>query len=182
MRLMVGHRAGGVVIALAVGVSLVGTAFAQEEPPFIPASAGVVTGEVDRCLNGAETPASQVAIGIDGGASNMARSDINGQFVIALPPGQYTVIALADDGSFANRYYVPVEAGQALDIGILDLGGGLAGCAPDADLTAPVLPTFTPVPTAVPAVPTPTPEPTSPPPTATPVPAPPPPEPTPAAD
>lgn len=133
--------------------------------------AGLIMGEVDRCINGAETPASQVAVGVAGGSGNLARTDANGQFFIALPPGQYTVVANADDGTSANRQYVPVDAGQALDIGILDLGGGLSGCGLDSDITAPILPTFTP--TASPAaadVATPTPAPTTPPATPTVVP------------
>jgi hypothetical protein len=75
-----------------------------------------------------------------------------------LPPGQYTIIATATDGT-ASRQYVPVETGQSLDIGVLDVGGGVAGCGPDSDITAPILPTFTPVPTALPVVATPIPAP-----------------------
>ena len=106
---------------------------------------GVVTGEVARCVNGAEQPAAQVAVGVDGGSASLARTDANGQFLLALPAGQYTVIATASDGT-ASRQYVPVEGGQSLDIGVLDIGGGVAGCGPDSDITAPVLPTFTPTP------------------------------------
>jgi hypothetical protein len=60
---------------------------------------------------------------------------------------------------------VPVEQGETLDIGILDIGGGVAGCGPAEEVTAPVLPTFTP--TALPTIAPPTPTPA---PTATPVP------------
>ena len=90
------------------------------------------------------------------------------------PRAQYTITATAPTAS-ASRPYVPVEAGSGLplDIGILDLGGGVAGCGRPISVTAPVLPTFTPTaaPTAVPAVPPPTPTPVPPPPTATPAPA-----------
>ena len=132
------------------------------------ANFGLIEGQVERCINGVETPAKNVFIGIDGGSTQLARSDDNGLFLLSLPPGQYTVIATAEDGA-ATRPYVPVEVGEALDIGILDIGGGLAGCG-TAEALQPALPTFTP--TAVPTVePTATPPPT-PAPTATPVPAP----------
>jgi len=169
MRFVTRQGSGAVVAALAVGLATLGAAHAQEQDPL--GMSGLIIGEVDRCINGAETPASQVAVGIVGGSGNLGRTDVNGQFFIALPPGQYTIVANADDGTTANRQYVPVEAGEALDIGILDLGGGLMGCGLDTDISQPVLPTFTPAPTAVPEVATPTPAPTAPLPTATPVPA-----------
>jgi hypothetical protein len=135
-------------VALVVGVSLVGVASAQDT-----SNAGLIVGQVARCVNGAEEPAANVAVGIDGGGSSLSRSDSGGEFFLSLPPGQYTVTATGPDGS-ASRQYVPVEAGQSLDIGILDLGAGIAGCGPDSSITAPVLPTFTPTPAAVQPTPT----------------------------
>jgi hypothetical protein len=161
------HRLGGMALALSVGLALTGVSLAQELGQ--SSSAGLIMGEVDRCINGAELPASQVAVGIQDGSANMTRTDDNGQFVVVLPPGEYTIVANASDGTSANRQYVPVEAGESLDIGILDLGGGLGGCGSADEVTAPVMPTFTPTATDVPVPPTPTPAPTSPPATATPM-------------
>jgi hypothetical protein len=158
------------VFALALGLNSFALARAQD----LPADMGLIVGEVARCVNGAEQAAAQVSVGVEGGASSLARTDSGGQFFLPLPPGQYTITATAADGS-ASRQYVPVEAGQALDIGILDLGGGVAGCGPDSAITAPVLPTFTPTMTAVPVLATPTvvatPQPTLAPATPTPEPA-----------
>jgi Carboxypeptidase regulatory-like domain len=144
--------------AFAIGLALYGVAAAQTDGP--PPGAGVVTGEVAHCVNGAEVPTPQVSVGIEGGSASLVRTDSNGLFLLALPPGTYTVVATASDGT-ASRQYVPVETGQTLDIGVLEIGGGLAGCGPDSDITAPVLPTFTmtPTPTTEPATPTSTPTP-----------------------
>jgi hypothetical protein len=165
--------------AIAVGLALCGVASAQQDtggggdngqPQF--GNFGLVAGQVARCVNGAELPASNVAVGVDGGSSQLARTDDGGMFLITLPPGQYTVIATADDGG-AMRPYVPVEVGEVLDIGILDIGGGLAGCGTTDAVTLPALPTFTPAPTpTVEPTPTPTATPTPPPPTPTPEPTP----------
>jgi len=167
MRFMTRQRVGASAAAFAVGLALHGIAAAQGNPPAAGTEAGMVTGQVDRCINGAELPAPQVVVGIEGGGA-LARTDSNGEFILALPPGQYNVVATASDGT-ASRLYIPVAGGQALDIGILDIGGGVAGCGPDADITAPVLPTLAPtvvatpeptvVPTLVPtAIPTPAPD------------------------
>jgi hypothetical protein len=139
------------IFALVVGFVLVGVAAAQAGT----ANPGLIIGEVARCVNGAEQPAPQVNVGVEGGDASLAKTDPGGQFFLALPPGQYTVVATANDGT-AKRLYVPVEAGQSLDIGILDIGGSVAGCGPVSDITAPVLPTFTPTAqaTAAPAAPT----------------------------
>jgi hypothetical protein len=149
---------------MAVSLSLiaVGVVHAQEAP----ASGGVVLGEIDRCNNGTETPVGGVNVGIDGGSGSLTKTDEGGQFVLNLAEGTYTVTATADDGSTTSRPYVPVEGGVAIDIGIMDLGGGLGGCGTDSSVTGPALPTFTPTATVVV-------EPTAPPATATPVPPPP---------
>jgi hypothetical protein len=159
-------------VALGLSLTVVGVVHAQQDAPV---NGGVVLGEVDRCNNGAETPAVGVSVGVDGGSSNIAQTDENGQFVMSVGAGTYTVVATANDGSTAIRPNVPVEGGVAIDIGVLDLGYGAGGCATDASVSAPVVPTATPAPTL---------EPTPPPPTATPVPPPPTPtvEPTPVPD
>src|ERR1700738_800147 len=144
MKIMAGQRLSACAMALAVGLALHGIAIAQADQP--AGDVGIVTGEVARCVNGAEQPAAQVAIGVEGGGASLVRTDSGGEFFLPLPPGQYTVIATANDGT-ASRQYIPVEAGQSVDIGVLDIGGGVAGCGPDSDITAPVLPTFTPTPT-----------------------------------
>ncbi len=154
--------------ALMVGLVLGGVASAQQDQPVSPSqTSGVILGMVARCVNATEQPAGQVAVGVEGGSATLARTDSSGQFSLALPPGQYTIVATAADGT-ASRQYVPVEAGAALDIGVLDIGIGFASCGPDADTEAPALPTFTPTP--VPDVPTPTPTPDA---TPTPTPMPP---------
>jgi len=153
--------------ALALGLALFSVARAQDEGF---GQQGLIQGAVARCVNGVETPASNVDVGIEGGSSRLARTGDDGGFFLSLPPGTYTITATAPDG-FASRPYVPVEAGSGLplDIGILDIGGGVAGCGLPEDVTAPALPTFTPTAVATAVAPTPTPPP---PPTATPVPAP----------
>ena len=147
----------GVAIAVTLTLASVAVAAAQTS------GAGVVVGEVARCTNASETPAANVAIGLDGGATNLARTDKNGQFSLTLAPGQYAIVATADDGSIARWPYVPVTAGETLDIGIMDLNAGLSGCGFDADVPVIPLATDTPVPTAtstaVPAEPTLTPTP-----------------------
>lgn len=169
-----GQRLAASVVALAVGFALVGVAAAQGLQAQQTADSGLVEGGVARCVNGAEQPAGGVVVGVDGGAA--VRSDSNGNFLLMLPPGMYTVNASAQDG-VASRQYVSVDAGATIDIGNLDLGGGISGCGPDSDVTQPVLPTFTPTATAVPVQPTPTPQPS-----ATPVPVPPAPADQPPAD
>ena len=154
MNSMARQRLSASVLALALGMALHGVATAQGTAPASP-DPGMVTGQVARCINGAETPAGQVAVGIEGGSGALARTDSNGEFFLSLPPGQYNVIATAIDGS-ASRQYIPVDSGQSLDIGILDIGGSVSGCGPDTDITAPVLPTLVPTlaPTPEPAAPT----------------------------
>jgi hypothetical protein len=134
----------------------------------------VLLGEVDKCVNGNETPTSGVSIGVAGSSSVLAKSDATGQFSLTLAPGQYTIQATADDGATALRQAVPVQAGSSLDIGVLELAGGcltndIGGPAP-APAQATAQPTAAATATAEPA--TPTPAPTAVPPTATPMPAP----------
>jgi hypothetical protein len=166
MKHIAGQTLRASLVALSVSFALFGLASAQEQtaPPLGggggAGNAGLIIGMVARCINGVETPAPQVSVGVEGGSASLAKTDSAGLFFLALPAGQYTVVAAGDDGTTANRYYVPVESGQALDIGVLDLGAGLAGCGPDSALIAPILPTM--VVTTVPPPPTPTPVPSEP--------------------
>jgi hypothetical protein len=180
MSLLPGPRLGGLVVALGLGLASTGVANAQQQQLQPSSGAGVITGEVDKCVGGAESPAANINVGVVGGNLNQGQTDDTGDFILALPPGQYTIQATSPDGTTASRPYVPVEANSSLDIGVLDLAGGCGG----ADVTAPPAPapgaqaqptaqaTEAPTvpPTEVPA--TPTVVPTPPPPTATAVPAP----------
>ncbi len=158
---------------LGLGLVFSGVAYAQQTQS---QPAGVILGEVDRCNGGNETPAPGVSVGIDGGPAKLAMTDSTGEFVLNVAAGTYTVIATADDGSTASRQYVPVEGGISIDIGVIDLGGGVTGCggfdsgpAP-APAPAQAQPTLTPtaIPTVVPTLPPPTNTPVPPPPTPTP--------------
>jgi hypothetical protein len=176
MKKRVGQRLGaGLALAVGLAFGAIGVAQAQAGPAF---SGGVVRGEVDNCTSGNETPAANVAVTVADGSASTVRSDTDGTFVLALPPGQYTIVVTAPDGSTGSRPYVPVQAGQSLDIGIIDLNSP-GGCLGDTGLTpgAPAAPAVTaPTPTVAPAAPTvappaPTPTVAPPPPTPTAVPA-----------
>jgi len=165
---------GGLVLALATGLWLaLGTAAQAQDGP--PPNSCIVLGEVDRCINNNETPAAGVSVGIAEGSASLVQTDAQGQFIMRLAEGQYTVVATAADGTSATRYSVVVTTGDALDIGSLDLGMGIGGCGDDAVvvvapqatatptatlLPTPVPPTATsvPLPTATPAAPTPEPD------------------------
>ena len=155
--------AGAWAIALGLGVALLGVAYAQDVT--VPANGGVVLGEVDRCNNGQETPAPGVTVGTAESSAGQVKTDNQGQFVLDIAAGTYTVVATADDGTGAIRPNVPVDTGIAIDIGILDLGMGAGSCS-DAGAPAIILPTpvsnAAPTPTAVPVEPTATPVPPTP--------------------
>jgi hypothetical protein len=157
------------MMALSFALASFGVAYAQQG-----GGAGVLLGEVDKCVNGNETPTAGVAVGV-AGAGALAKSDANGQFAITLAPGQYTIQATSDDGATALRPYVPVEAGSQLDIGVLELAGGCLkndlGAAPAPAQAQPTAQaTAAQTATAVPATATPVPAVVQP--TATAVPAP----------
>jgi hypothetical protein len=147
-------------VALSLALASIGVANAQQG-----GGAGVLLGEVDKCVNGNETPTAGVNIGVQGAAGVLARSDANGQFALQLAPGQYSIQATADDGTTALRPAVPVQAGALLDIGVLELAGGclnndMGGAAPaQAQPTAQATaqPTVAATATAVPATATPVP-------------------------
>jgi hypothetical protein len=138
MKISLGKGTLASAFALVLALVTSGIALAQEQ-----ATTGTVVGEVDRCTNGQDIPALGVSVGVQGGSTNMAQTDANGQFTIALAPGEYTVVATADDGSSVNRQYVPVAVDQSVDIGVLELNTTVLGCGVSlADLSA----TPTPVP------------------------------------
>jgi hypothetical protein len=172
------HRLGGTAVAVSLGLASLGIAHAQQGQP--ASAAGLLLGEVDRCVNGTETPSPGVSVGVAGGNLQLARSDSSGGFLLALAPGQYTIQATADDGTIGTRPYVPVEANSTLDIGVLELAGGCGDTSAPAPAPAPAQPTVAATATAAPA--TPSPVPTPPPPTATVVPTPAPDEQAPAPD
>ncbi|MBV9579861.1 MAG: hypothetical protein JO057_14825, partial [Chloroflexi bacterium] len=153
-----GYRLGGLVVALSLGLATIGVADAQQSQT--PGATGTLIGEVDRCVNGTETPTGNVTVGVAGGSANLATTDTAGDFVLVLTPGQYTVQATAGDGTTASRPFVPVDSNTSLDIGVLELAGGCAGtdtgAAPAPAATqAPAQPTAQPTaaPTDVPAAP-----------------------------
>jgi hypothetical protein len=166
---------GGLILALATGLWLALGTVAQAQDDAPPPPTGIVIGEVDRCVNNNETPAAGVSVGIAEGSASLVMTDAQGQFIMRLVEGQYTVVASAADGTSAMRYSVVVTSGDALDIGSLDLGMGIGGCGDDAVVVVapqatatpiatlaptPVPPTATPVPppTATPIAPTPQPD------------------------
>lgn len=168
MDVMRAYRLGSAwAIALGLGLALSGVAFAQDVT--VPANGGIVLGEVDRCNNGQETPAAGVTVGTAEASGGQVKTDNQGQFVLDIGAGTYTVVATADDGTSAIRPYVPVDTGIAIDIGILDLGMGAGSCG-DAGLPAIIVPTAvasatpepTPAPTATPVPPAPAPDTTRP--------------------
>jgi hypothetical protein len=174
VRHLIKQSGSAALLALASGLALFSVASAQDSGGgnnAQPVFGGLIEGVVMRCVNGAETPAVGVMIGVEGGSAQLAKTDDGGNFILSLPPGTYTITATASDG-FASRPFVPVDQGETLDMGILDIGGGVAGCGPAEDVVAPVLPTFTPTAAATAVPPTATPTVAPPPPTATPVPAP----------
>jgi hypothetical protein len=142
------------VLAILAGLAWASVAEAQAQSP--PAGLGEVTGQVARCAGSLEVPAPDASVGVQDGQADMARSDSTGTFSMALPPGEYTIVASAADGTTALRANVPVSADQTLDIGILDLGASLIGCGGDSSgvqaptgaiatpTAAPLLPTITP--------------------------------------
>jgi len=175
MNFRAGYRLGGLAVALSLGLATIGVANAQQGQP--PAGTGILVGEVDKCVNGSETPMTGVNVGVAGGNPNMDRTDNNGYFLLTLAPGQYTIQASADDGTTAARPYVPVQSGTSLDIGVLELAGGCAGndigsAAAPAPAQATTQPTAQPTVAATPTTAPPAPTPTVAQPTATAVPAP----------
>src|SRR3954471_23637277 len=109
MRLLTGNPGRAALSALALGLALFSVARAQDDTGV--QQGGLVEGAVARCVNGVETPAPNVDVGIEGGSGKLARTGEDGGFFLALPPGTYTITATAPDG-FASRPYVPVEAGS----------------------------------------------------------------------
>jgi hypothetical protein len=141
------------VLAMLTTVAWASVAEAQAQSP--PAGLGEVTGQVARCAGSLEVPAPDANVGVQDGQTDMARSDPAGSFAMALPPGEYTIVASAADGTTALRENVPVSADQTLDIGILDLGASLMGCGGDSSgVQGQSAPVTTPSPTPPPLLPT----------------------------
>jgi hypothetical protein len=149
-------------VALLLGLSLSGSALAQQAPDAPPP--GLIEGQVVVCINGNDIPAANATITVEGGTA-VNRPDKDGYFYVAVPAGQWTVIATTNEGTV--RRLVPVQGGEILDIGLLEIGGGLLGCGVDS--SALLQPTPGPTATAVPPTPVP---PTPVPPTAVPTVAP----------
>ena len=98
---------------------------------FAQSSLGVVEGVVTDCTNGPEQAAYGATVMAQGdmaqGDELQVKTDLNGKFVLPLSPGTYTVVVTDYNGT-ANRQYVPVDSGQTIDIGTVDIGGGITGC------------------------------------------------------
>jgi hypothetical protein len=141
---------------MVLGFGSMSVAHAQSVPPNTPDGDGVVSGVVARCVNGDDSPLAQVGVGVQGGTPSLVRSNSAGVFQLFLAPGQYTVVATLDDGSTAAVSFVPVTAGQTIDIGYLEFGAGPFGCGGDAGGGAAAAATVAPTATSVPptAVPT----------------------------
>jgi hypothetical protein len=89
---------------------------------------GTVVGAVTSCANGAEQPASLVTVEVDGTQAS-GLTDEDGAFALTqVPaPGTYS-ISVSDNGTTATRMYVPVEPGETIDVGTLELGAAATGC------------------------------------------------------
>ncbi len=93
---------------------------------FAQSSFGVVQGTVTDCTDGPELFVYNAAVSAEGN-DLVVKSGIDGNFVLPLPPGNYTIVARNYNGT-AVRRYVPVDANETIDIGTLDIGGGITGC------------------------------------------------------
>jgi hypothetical protein len=109
-------------------------AFAQEAP-----ATGTLTGVVTWGTDA--NPAAFAMVRVEG-TDFTARTDAGGRFVITgVPVGQtFTIDAYSDPMSpVASWYNVPVEAGQTVDIGMLNLGGNPQPAVPPPDVVTPNL-------------------------------------------
>jgi len=141
MRSLTGTSGRAALSALALGLALFSVARAQDEGF---GQQGLIEGAVARLRERRRDAREQRRRGRRGaarrGSPALATTAASSS---RCPRARTTVTATAPDG-FASRPYVPVETGQTLDIGILDIGGGrrwLRACP--EDVTAPALPTFT---------------------------------------
>src|SRR5579884_406265 len=124
---------GMLSVALLGTALLAGTSGAQAQSSGSPALVGTITGTVVRCVNAAEQPLPGVRISESTGLASTV-ADPHGQFLLSLPPGQYTLLV---GDSAATAYAVAVAANQDTPIGTLGVGGNVAGCG---GLVAPVVP------------------------------------------
>jgi hypothetical protein len=157
----------GAVCAIALAAATSASAAAQG----VPQNAGVVVGIVANCVNNVEQPIQGASVNATGSSLNVI-TDQNGQFALGLAPGTYTidVTSVAGNGSRPN---VPIDAGELLDVGTIDVGSAaMTGCGAE-DTPAPAPGAATAAPTAAPTVvPTATPVPPTPVPSATSAPSP----------
>ncbi len=80
MTLNTRYRLGGMLVALSLGLASVHGAQAQS------AGTGVITGEVDRCVSGTETPVPGANVGVLGSDAALGRTDTAGLFTLILAP------------------------------------------------------------------------------------------------
>jgi hypothetical protein len=102
-------------------------AFAQEAP-----ATGTLTGVVTWGPDA--NPAAFTMVRVEG-TDFTARTDAGGRFIITgVPVGQtFTIAVFSDPMSPVGSWYnVPVQAGQTLDIGSLNLSGNLEPTVPPA--------------------------------------------------
>lgn len=90
----------------------------------------IVEGFVWLCQDNNDVPVSGAQLIVDGQVRT--QTDDNGEFAFQLPPGNYTVVA-TDGTHTGQRYYVPLQAGDILDIGAIELDKHAAvfGCGDD---------------------------------------------------
>jgi hypothetical protein len=108
-----------------------GGALSAQANPAVQENAlfGTVIGEISVCQNGAQQPLTGVTVTAQG-TQAATTSDSLGAFSLGrIPaPGVYTITA-SNGGSNATRQYVPVAPGETIDIGTLEFGVDLNGCA-----------------------------------------------------
>jgi Carboxypeptidase regulatory-like domain len=150
-------RSGLCAVALAAA-SAAGVA-AQGVPP----DAGIVVGLVANCVNNVEQPIQGASVNATGSSLDVI-TDQNGQFALGLPAGTYTINVSSSAGN-GSRPSVPVDAGELLDVGTIDVGpAAVTGCGPEEAVQTPAAtvaptaataltlgPTEAPAATAVPA-------------------------------
>ena len=135
---------GGVCAAALVAATAAG-AMAQ-----VPSGSAVVVGIVANCVNDVEQPIQGASVNATGSSLN-AITDQNGQFALGLAPGTYTINVTSTAGN-GTRPNVPVDAGELLDVGTIDVGqAAITGCGPE-DTPVPAAPAATAAPTEAPTV------------------------------
>lgn len=116
-----------------VAASLFGASVASAQQAPTNGNDGMVIGRVAECVNGSAQPLANAQVGVEG-TDLSATTDQSGQFVLTLPAGNYTIVALNTNLGQAARPGVPVTQDQTVDIGMLDLGSGV--CLSDSSAPA----------------------------------------------